>query len=213
MDIENKTIAIPDNIEQIDPLGEIRSYARKLWIEDGAKDNKNWKNYWKKAERMLVGGVSDFQSTKPENVCKTRDILSSDIRALIKQEDNELLSVLASAFKALLNDHECKCLANILMTHSFLLYDLNTVEPLDICEVSEVLSKLAWEYDQKFLEQRNCASAMNTSEEVRAEYWKQKLRVQITTDKPLTFADRNTIQRLINAVADEVKVLEITFKG
>lgn len=44
-----------ENIDIIDPLGEIRTTARELWVRDGSPENADILSYWEKAEELLIG--------------------------------------------------------------------------------------------------------------------------------------------------------------
>lgn len=48
-DNEQQTWAIKD------PLGEIRRFANQLWLDDGAPEHADWREYWKKAEDLILG--------------------------------------------------------------------------------------------------------------------------------------------------------------
>lgn len=43
-----------ENVDIIDPLGEIRSTAKELWLKDGAPGDADIKVYWEKAEELLL---------------------------------------------------------------------------------------------------------------------------------------------------------------
>lgn len=44
-----------ENIDIIDPLGEIRTTAKELWLKDGSPSDCDVKVYWEKAEELLMG--------------------------------------------------------------------------------------------------------------------------------------------------------------
>ena len=45
-----------ENVNIIDPLGEIRTTAKELWLNDGSPSEGEILVYWEKAEKLLMGG-------------------------------------------------------------------------------------------------------------------------------------------------------------
>lgn len=43
------------NVDIIDPLGEIRTTAKELWVKDGSPSEADIMLYWNKAEELLIG--------------------------------------------------------------------------------------------------------------------------------------------------------------
>lgn len=46
-----------ENVDIIDPLGEIRTTAKELWLNDGAPVEGDIKIYWERAEELLMGAI------------------------------------------------------------------------------------------------------------------------------------------------------------
>lgn len=44
-----------ENVDILDPLGEIRTTAKELWLKDGSPGEADIMLYWNKAEELLIG--------------------------------------------------------------------------------------------------------------------------------------------------------------
>ncbi|MCB0322419.1 MAG: hypothetical protein KDD69_02565 [Bdellovibrionales bacterium] len=202
---------LPKNLDIVDPLGEIRSYAKELWRRDGAPSEKDWTDYWEKAEAMVVGGVS-YGAPSGRQERTVPDVTSSPgLTAGINQSENPLLSVVASAITKELDEHEAMCLANILRTHTLTVQGVGSIEPASNEAVAAILSEVAREYPVELLQQHGTGSPdfRSIPVEARQLYWSKKIAEWSAADVALSNADRNTVYRLLDRLRSESRVLAI----
>ena len=94
---------VPENLEAVDPLGEIRSCARDLWVDDGSPSEKDWSHYWKQAEELILGGKSsgvrsDRRGSHTPTPRQARP-LNAALEEVFQSKDNVLHSILVGAFR------------------------------------------------------------------------------------------------------------------
>ena len=209
---DKKKTGLPLNIDLIDPLGEIRNYAKKLWQEAGAPDDSDWTDYWAQAEGTMVSGVSKQEPpTSVAPLVSSSESPTAEIQTLIDNSEQLLVSALANALKRQLNDHESVCLANILMTHRFVMKDESIVERSDTTQAASVLALISWDYKPSFMAEHNTKNASNIDTLDRTNYWKERLESTIREDEPLTFSDRNTISRLLELMENEGRIVKLEY--
>ena len=201
-----------DTIDIVDPLGSIRALAKELWIEDGEDDSKDWRDFWRVAEKQLTIGLGS--NIKPvhkhaeESVKKER---STILRALDDSTDNFLLSVIASQLEDLLIEHEAECLGNILQSNTVELVNGEILGERSLTETAEILAALTKEYDDHVLTESDLSDTEVLKE--RKEYWIKKLDKMAKDDIPLTYADQNTIARLVSTIErhSQIKTLQYDY--
>lgn len=44
-----------ENVDIVDPLGEIRTTAKELWLKAGSPSEGDVRRYWEMAEELLMG--------------------------------------------------------------------------------------------------------------------------------------------------------------
>jgi hypothetical protein len=205
---------LPDNFDAVDPLGEIRSCARDLWNQDGAPADKDWTHYWSQAEKLTLGGKSSGAPSGRVKVAaspRQDRPLSSSLQEILENEDELLPSLLAGAFRRALNDHECLCLARILETYSFKLTGGRNLPASTPDEISAALALLAGEYDSDFLSAYSSLNLLTIPVQQRTRYWAKKCQKMREEDNALSFADRNTVHRLLDELKHEPRVQELVF--
>ena len=201
MDKKDKNSSTPErNYERLDPLGEIRRYAKQMWVEAGKPDDKDPLDYFDEAEQLLVGGrSSSAPSGRIRHLAKGEGVneqLSGYVQGLIEQSENKVLSVVAESLRRELSAHDAVCLATILKVNELQLKDGSSIGPLKEVQISGILAALTNEYDHFFLEQMGTSDFHSISIGQRLAYWQQRLEDLQKVDKPLSFHDLNTISRL-----------------
>ena len=190
------------NYPQIDPTGQIRSCAQELWVKDGKPTERSWEDYWSSAEELMMGGRSG-EGGGTQKVEKTIDVvIPGEVQKLIAQDKNPLLSILASSFKAFIQLHESLCLVNILSNHSFVLRDGSRIAESSVEDIAEILVELAREED---LEKRGSSQGSFA-------YWKETVAAYLKKDQALTYANLNTILRLLSEISSEERVLKCVYR-
>lgn len=208
-----------ENIDIVDPIGEIRRRAKELWRAAGEPADRTWEDFFQAAEDDLLGGRSsgDVSPTNqvhhPEGVKGVHsDEIAAEVAPLVSQGDNLLLSVVASAAKSLLIEHDSICLARVLSSHLIQLRSGEIFEQLEDDLIAPILAELANEYNSEFLKKHGVSDGRTVNFQGRIAYWKERLQTLRRLDEPLSYADRNTVARLRVAIAAEPRVLEVTFR-
>ena len=75
--------------------------------------------------------------------------------------------------------------------------------------ISEVLAELAQEYPDDMLIQAGVQEFSQLPIKKRSDYWLGRINKLFDDDKPLTFADRNTISRLLDMIVHEGSVAKV----
>lgn len=202
-------------VERRDPLGEIRHYAKQLWKEAGSHSDSSWQDHFAEAENLLMRGRSDPSKRNPVTVAVKRRIgalepLSEDFATLVQDADDEFLSILASAYRNPLTEHECACLYSLLSTHLVDLPGWKTVGPLGIEEVAELLSHLAAEYPAQIFQGSGIKKGSDLPLATRKYHWEKFLKQKVYADEALSFHDRNTMARLKFRLEEEPRVLAVS---
>ncbi len=183
-----------------DPLGEITRLAKAIWLERNQPAGTTWKDFASEAEKQLIVGLGDEGSRA--------DSQSGFIDVGAVTETNKIRGMRFPLIAALmgipegLNQHECFCLAIFLLE--------NEVRPLPdhpfhsclIEEIAELMLVLASEYEHDLVDFPERCAPYETDLELVREYWLKKIREWRDADLPLTYSDRNTIERLRDLFLD-----------
>ena len=208
-----------ENIDILDPLGEIRRRAKDRWRAAGEPGEKTWEDFFQLAEDDLLGGRSGGDSSARKREQPARRIpslesmeIDAEIVPLVAQQESVLLSIIASASKSLLTEHDSLCVARVLGSHLIHLRSGDVFDRLKDDLIAPVLAQLASEYNSEFLNKHGFSDGRSVNLPSRVAYWNDRLFAFRKADAPLSYADRNTIARLRVAIASEPRVLEVTFK-
>lgn len=203
---------IPVNLEAVDPLGEIRSYASELWRSDGSPADKTWKDYWQQAEETILGGKSRGEPSE-----RTRQTSAPSARRIpdifaeyLEKNDRPLLTLVLTTFRRTLTEHETLCLANILQTHQ-ITTSTSSFTPVGEAESAEIAAVIANEYDSSFLSNCQTDNLLAIPLARRSEYWLSKLKASKQKDEALSFNERNTIYRLLDELKHGSDVVDVVF--
>lgn len=203
--------------EIIDPLGEIRRRAKELWTRAGAPPDRTWENFFEQAEQDLLGDRGDEEAAQRTRRARRAPHSAPEpepeIQQHINQQDNQLLSIVASAFPRFLDAHEAACLAYVLSTNTIRLRDGNQLANIGVEPIADVLTIMCSEYDRDFLKEQGVMDGRTAASAARRAYWVTKLGALRHSDQPLSYADRNTISRVRVALAAESRVLQLEFRG
>ncbi len=188
----------------IDPLGEIEARAKELWVNAGSPGDKTWRDFFSQAEADILGEPGAVSTARKERATADDQSLSSDFVTLAKDK-NSLLAFLATTLKKLLNDHESLCLGYILANNClrFPSRDIATlaeIGPVSIENIADLLAYLSGDYETDFLKKENIEDYHFISHTKRSDYWRNKLLHMLKEDQALTYTDRNTINRIIDAI-------------
>ena len=195
----------PANVDQLDPLGEIRRCAKDLWKKDGSPATGCVMSYWRKAESQMLSGLpitidSTLASNNPEQTKPSEKATN----APTTDPNEPFLSILMrEVLKTPLHYHEAVCLARILHTSTIDLDSSLAIGPLSTEEIAEVLSHVEVLQDQGNDFERHPAAIDSI------EIWQQRLAELFQADEALTNLDRTTIARLITALEQDERVLTV----
>ena len=185
--------APPDHLLKIvDPLGEIHNRAKELWTEEGRPEGKTWRDYWSRAERELCGGISDG---KPNERWRER-AQPEDKRGLLIESDNPVVQRIAPLLPGFLNEHESYCLAHMLMEADLKFSPTDRISQQSLSEAAEIAAELTGTYGENFQAAFKVREAEKTTLVERVNYWSEVLEKAAAQDEPLSYNDRNTIERL-----------------
>lgn len=214
---QNESSAPPkDTLNIVDPLGEIRRRARQLWKEDGSPTSKTWENYWEQAEQEVLGRTcfsSEAPSARKKAKVESAKPLPPHLQTLIDISEDRLCTVLASSLGRHLIEHEAVCLAHVLKTCRIRYTDNSEESQADNQRIASLLAQLVKEYDADFVKANKAADPWGVPLEKRNAYWSEKVQDLFFKDEPLTYADRNTINRLKDEIAANEQVSEIFFEA
>lgn len=211
---DNKSKFSEENLRQIDPIGEIQRYARQLWQEAGRPPDKSWQDFWGTAEAALLSGKSNPTASQRVRATRPAEQPSPMMQALIDQEDRPLLSVLAAALREELTEHETSCLGLVLSSHRIFLKDGSKFDPIsNTDELANLLVEVAGEYDSSFIQAEGGGQWTTIPRSKRVAYWATRLAKAVVEDRALNNAERNTIGRLVQAIASEPRVKEVSYTG
>lgn len=206
-----------ETMDIVDPLGEIRLRAKQLWKEDGEPKDKTWTDYWTQAEEELLGGPPPGRPSIKKHVRdkaeEPAEPLPVELQTLVEESDNPLLSAIASTLRRYLTEHEALCLTSILRSCRITLVDQQGIGPCDIPTVANILAALGKEYDPEFVSKCGAKQPQEISLEKRVDYWNRKLEDTVARDEPLTYSDRNTINRLMGELAGGKEIVELVFEA
>ena len=212
-DVSRTEVSLGD-MERRDPLGEIRHFAVQLWKDAGGKAESSWQDFFPEAEEMLMHGRGNAPRG-PVHVVVRRKApiegeLSPELQRIVEDSEDEVLSVLASAFRHFLTEHESHCLFSLLSSHLLDLPGWKTVGPFGVEEVAGYLAEIAGEYSSSFLGEQGAKKPQEVPLEARKYYWEKLLRRQVQEDAALSFHDRNTMARLKFRLEEEPRVLAVS---
>ncbi len=203
----------PENLQAVDPLGEIRNYALELYNNAGSPEDKSWEDYWEAAEETILGkgreSASAEHAKKSQNQEPRR--IPEALEETMNTTENSTHRVLIASLRRNLNEHECVCLDHILGNHCIVFENEEEIKPLTLEQRAEVLALLAGEYDASFFESVGNDNILTIPLKEKMEYWKKRLELIAENDEPLQSNDRNTIQRLADEIAAEPSVRVLRF--
>ncbi|MCB0358492.1 MAG: hypothetical protein KDD44_02620 [Bdellovibrionales bacterium] len=204
---------LPDNVEIIDPVGEIRRRAKELYEADGSPAERTWTEYFAEAEEDFLGGSTCGATPGRQRAHqRAKKSLDPELEKLLASKDASAHArVLASALKQPTKHHESICVGLILQTHTMSLQDGRVLSPLTASDAATVLALLAGEYDAAFCKDHGVAEGRLASLDARSGYWKTLLEAQRAADQALTNADRNTVERLRAELIADGTVVKMTF--
>ncbi len=199
------------NLDRIDPIGEIKTRASELWQQAGSQSTEDWTDYFDEAEKQLMRGRSAESLTatprsKSEHLDKP---IPEPLKALITKSENPLVALLARTFSRFVDEHESLCLGHIFRNNRFQMKDGGTLSADSNQAISEVLAELAQEYPDDMLIQAGVQEFSQLPIKKRSDYWLGRINKLFDDDKPLTFADRNTISRLLDMIVHEGSVAKV----
>ena len=197
-----------ENADIVDPLGEIQRLARTLWIEDGKPEEGEYQHYWERAEGLLLSGRGDSESSDKKERPSTKS--GSSAGPVGNKEADAITEsipqLLRSVFGRLLSEHEGICLYHLLSMNNIEFRSGKRAGRFNEQESAELLS-LAAEAPGG---DKNAAGSDLSTEEKQAK-WQALLDKIQQEDSALSFADRNTIQRLAARLKEDERVKAIVF--
>ncbi len=137
--------------------------------------------------------------------------LAPSILALRNQSNNRIGSAFAHSIDSLLNEHESYCIGSVLMMSEVRFSD-GCIESLPDESIAQLLASLSAEYDEAFVKKYGDGNLEAISEDKRRSYWLAKIAEWRAEDTPLTYSDRNTIQRLESAFLKQPTVDRIQLR-
>lgn len=203
----------PENLQAVDPLGEIRNYALELYNNAGSPEGQSWEDFWEVAEETILGKGREASATEPSKSPQPQEPrrIPEALEEVMKNTDNPCHRVLISSLRRNLNEHECCCLDHILSNHCIVFENEEEIKPLSVEERAEVMALLAGEYDSVFFEAVGNDNILTIPVEKKVTYWKERLQEISEADEALHYNDRNTIQRLADEIAAEPSVRILRF--
>lgn len=154
-------------LQQQDPLGETRRYAKQLWLADGSPDSGNWEHYWQEAQKRfsVAPGLSlELQAQSPQE---------AEIKSAPPANLPPLAATIAATVKLPLAEHDGYCLAVLLRDCTFNLAAGIALGPFSMKETADLLTTLQPHID-----------------------WQAQVGPLFESDQTLTNHDRLTIARL-----------------
>lgn len=201
------------NIEIIDPVGEIRGRARELWRKAGSPTDRDWTHFFSQAEQDLTMGKSSGSANQPrERKQVPTAVIPPEIEKLRSHQD-PVISALATTLHNFLDEHEVVCLGFVLQNHSITLADGTNLGPWTVDAAAQIVAYFASDYDAHFLEKNGYQNASAIPFDQKVIYWQTKLQTAKAKDAPLTYADRNTISRVHDALLTDPRIKKMTYRG
>lgn len=199
------------NLDKIDPIGEIKTRASELWQQAGSQSAEDWTDYFDEAEKQLMRGRSAGTPTAaPRSKSEHAESpIPEQLQALIINSKNPLVAFLAQTFSRFVDEHESLCLGHIFRNNRFQMKDGGTLMADSNQAIAEVLAELGREYPDEVLKQAGVQEFLQIPINKRSEYWLARINKLFDDDKPLTFADRNTISRLLDMIMHEGRVAKV----
>lgn len=194
----------------IDPPGVIGNLAKRLWKDHGEISGTTWRDHFADAEELLLAGRSGPAPTQPDLPEKEMELLPAPIWVLRDQDDDPIARAIARSIDRLLTAHESYCLGYLLIFNEFKLHGTLEFEAFGDERITYLLAMLSAEYDEEFIK-REGGSLGDISQETRTLYWTQKIIQWREADETLSYSDRNTIDRLRDAlrVQPEVEIIRL----
>ncbi|MCC6954159.1 MAG: hypothetical protein IT290_08580 [Deltaproteobacteria bacterium] len=184
------------SFEVRDPLGEIRRRAEELWADAGRPTGRSWEDFVPSAEEdLLAGGPGGVPSGRARRGFQRREV-SDEVAFVRAYGENALVRAIADALTDLLDEHEAFSLAHLLRHNAVELAETNVLCFPDQESIALALAALAGEYPLSWLKDIGVASRDAATREQKLQYWNDRIREWNSASVALTFADRNTIQRL-----------------
>ncbi len=207
-----KTDGKMDHLDKLmDPLGMIENYAKQLWEENGRSPSKSWHDYVPEAENLLLAGRS---GPKIEHVNKTEAKplpIPHSIIELRESSKDPLVAAVGRSVRSLLDEHESFCLGYFLMSNEFMLTEQKVASQLSDDTIAMLLAVLSAEYDSTFVNSHG-GGLNSISPQEKANYWKSKIIEWRQTDRPLTYTDRNTIDRFKRDLCQQPEIVSLKLK-
>jgi len=184
-----------------DPLGVIENAAKQIWKNRGAPAGTTWRDYFAEAEQLLIAGRGTLpDSAEPEELPISKlELLPPEIWALRDQDTDPLRAAVAWGVNELFDEHEAFCFARLLGSNEFKVMG-GEFQACPEDEIIVLLASLAGEYDEDFVKSEGQGDLSTVSKEKRREYWRKKMLQWRSDDRPLNYHDRNTIERLKDAI-------------
>lgn len=185
----------------VDPLGEVARRAREIWIERGQPTGSSPDDFLSEAELDLLGGRSaGIPSHRTRHKVAVTPI-PLEIHRLQTAERDPLIHAIAHGINFLLNEHECYCLSRFLAGHEFSLRNSPIKYAPSDDEIASILAAFANEYPESFLKQYGVIPVRDIPLPHRQCFWRNRMSEWKSVDEPLTYHDRNTTQRLLDALS------------
>ncbi|MFN8392348.1 MAG: hypothetical protein U0136_18790 [Bdellovibrionota bacterium] len=194
-----------------DPLGVIEKCARELFEDRGRPEGKQWTDFVPEAEQLLLAGRTEAPPTQERPHISAIENLPPRIWALRDQDTDPFAAAVASSVGALLSEHESFCMGVFLHSNEFQLSN-GGFRTCSTAQIAALLSELAGEYEAGFIQGFASGEIDAIPVERRREYWEKKLKAWIAEDRPLNYADRNTIDRICNALRAQPGVTGIRLR-
>ncbi len=194
----------------VDPLGELRRFAKELWSREGKPEGSTWQDYFSRAEEVVLGaGVSleDRKKRTPRIFLPPKKKEKSPyIAGLIEQKNDPLLSLCASVFGREIDEHESFCLSVVLENNKIVLGEGGEVAPASRARIASILAALVGVYPKEFTTSFDVDSFFEIPFRARIDYWMENLEALSIKDEPLNYCDLNTICRIESVVKENANV-------
>ena len=189
-----------------DPLGVIEHCAKRMWEQQGKPPGTTWRDHVGAAEELLLSGRSSGTPACHTPHTETPAPIPPTIWALRDQSRDVFAAALARSINTLLNEHESYCLAVFLLWNEIRIVGGEAPVRCTEAKIAELLAAFSAQYDEDFVRRSGEGRLENSSLEKRAEYWNRKIFKWKEDDEPLTYSDRNTIDRLKDALCRQPEI-------
>ena len=198
-----------EQLSRIDPVGEIKQRAIDLWEEAGQSSEQSWEDFFDQAQLDLTNGRGGQRVTRTADTYSyaTQTVLTPEIEALRQSASSALIKALAHSFNHLLIEHECFCLQHVLDDHTVILSDGTRIHENTKEEIAETIAAIA----EPFTSSIAVDEGKTLLDPKTAEFWLEYRKIEESKDEPLSFSDRNTISRIIQAMKDSEMISDVVF--